>query len=283
MKPSYYYKYNFTSPEPIYAQVKEELKSYFQTGVVDDVLFPIYTEKCLNKLGRASYKIEENIFQLSNFECKLPDNFEAVREVWLTTSTDRSYRLPNAHYEQSTIRIGTKRDRCTENKFCPPDEIKVTYKTTGEMIQTFNCHYLLKPGNIHAKDSCSLDSFNVYSDSDDTFDIRNGKIYTNFPEGTLYMVYYAKVYDESEYQLIPDNDRIKDYIEAEIKYKCFETIYNNISDETLNQVFTKLQYYERKRDEARVLAETELRRQTLEQQIRATKSARNRLRKFNIS
>ena len=26
---SYYYKYNFISPEPIYATVKEELKSYF--------------------------------------------------------------------------------------------------------------------------------------------------------------------------------------------------------------------------------------------------------------
>jgi hypothetical protein len=282
MKVSYYYKYNFISPEPIYAELKEELRSYFQTGVIDDVLFPTYTEDCLDRLGRSSYKIEENILSIQDYEAKLPNGFEAVRELWLTTPQEMSYRMPGSYYEQSSIRVTPTRERCNGAEFCAPDEIKVTYKTNGTVIQKFNCHHLLKPGNIHARDNCSLDSFNMYSDSMETFEVRGGKLLTNFPEGTLYMVYYVKEYDRNEYQLVPDNIRIKDYIKAYLKYKCFENIYNNISDETLNQVQTKLAYYESKMYEAKVLAEIEIRKQTIEQQIRSTKASRRRLNKFDI-
>ena len=58
---SYYYKYNFVSPEPVYATVKEELKSYFDTGAVDDLLFPTYLDKALKKLGRTTFVISEEI------------------------------------------------------------------------------------------------------------------------------------------------------------------------------------------------------------------------------
>lgn len=279
---SYYYKFNFVSPEEIYTEIKEELRSYFQTGVIDDILFPRYTEDCLKRLGRGSYKIVENIFKLEDYECKLPTDFEAVRELWLVTPHQTTYKMPNSHYEQSSIRLDANRDdRCSE-KFCAPTEVKVTWKITGKIVQTFECSHLLKPGNIHATDKCSMDSVNMFSESMDTFDIRAGKIITNFPEGTLYMVYYTKEYDDNDYQLIPDNIRIKDYLKAYLKYKCFETIYNNISDETLNQVQVKLQYYESKMYEAKVLAENEIRKQTIEQQIRSVKSARDRFKKYII-
>lgn len=281
-KISYYYKFNFVSPETIFAEVKEELRSYFQTGVIDDILFPRYTEDCLKRLGRSSYKIVENIFQIEDFEFKLPENFEAVRELWLVTPHERSYRLPNYCYEQASVRITPERDRCDLGDFCAPKEIKVTYKNIDTVIQRFQCHYLLKPGNVHARDNCSLDSFNRFSDSLESFDIRGNKLVTNFPQGMVYMVYYIRETDENDYQLVPDNIRIKDYLKAYLKYKCFENIYNNISDETLNQVQVKLQYYESKMYEARVIAETEIKKQTLEQQIRSTKAARRRLNKYII-
>lgn len=282
-KISYYYKYNFISPEPIYTEIKEELRSYFQTGVIDDILFPKYIEDCLKRLGRSSYKIEENIFKLEDYETKLPDNFEAVRELWLVAPFEQSYQMPNSCYEQATIRVTPERDRCNPGDFCAPKEIKVTYKTTGTVIQRFECFHLLKPGNVHAKENCTLDSFNRYSDSMESFDIRGGKLITNFPIGTLYMVYYVKDYDDNEFQLVPDNIRILDYLKAYLKYKCFENIYNNVSDETLNQIQTKLQYYETRMYEAKVIAETEIRKQTVEQQVRSAISARDRLKKYNIT
>lgn len=281
-KVSYYYKYNFTSPEVIYTELKEELKSYFLTGVIDDVLFPRYTEDCLKRLGKGSLKIEENVFCLEDFEAKLPANFEDIRELWLTTPQEISYKMPNSHYEQSTFKVSAERERC-DDKFCAPDEVKVTYKTSGKVVQKFRCHHLLKPGNVNAQGHLSQDNWNIFAESLETFDIRNNKIVTNFPTGTLYAVYYVKDYDDNDYQLVPDNIRIKDYIKAYLKYKCFEIIYNNISDETLKQIEGKLRYYEMKADEAKVMAELEIRKQTVHQQIRATKSARKRLQKYNIS
>ena len=83
---SYYYKYTFTSPESIYSLVKEEFKSYFDTGAVDDLLFPTYLDKCLKKLGRSSYVISEDVIEIDNFQGRLPDNFYAVREAWMLTN-----------------------------------------------------------------------------------------------------------------------------------------------------------------------------------------------------
>jgi len=282
-KISYYYKYNFISPEPLFTKVKEELRSYFQTGVIDDVLFPTYVEKALKKLGRSSYKIENNIFKLEDYETRLPDNFKGVRELWLTSSSNQSYQMPSAHYEQDTFRITPHGNRCVEANICAPEEIKITYKTTNTVVQSYQCTHLLKPGNVNARENCSPDSINRYSDSIDSFDIRGGKIVTNFPNGTLYMVYYVEERDENEFQLVPDNERIIDYLEAELKYRCFENIYNNISDETLKQIEGKMIYYERKRDEALAEAKTEIRLQTLEKQVAATKAARNRFNKYQIT
>ena len=93
---SYYYKYNFISPESVYATVKEELKSYFDTGAVDDLLFPTYLDKCLRKLGRSSYVISEDILDISDFQARLPDNFIAVREAWMCTE------IPLRPYQDST-------------------------------------------------------------------------------------------------------------------------------------------------------------------------------------
>ena len=57
---SYYYKYDFVSPEPLYATVKEELKSYFDTGkYVSDELVNLDKNKVKAKSN--SRQIEEKV------------------------------------------------------------------------------------------------------------------------------------------------------------------------------------------------------------------------------
>ena len=107
---SYYYKYNFVSPEPVYSTVKEELKSYFDTGAVDDLLFPTYLDKCLKKLGRTTYVIAEQALYIEDFQARLPDNFVAVREAWMCTEIPQyPYQTANSLYtqaaSQTTIQI----------------------------------------------------------------------------------------------------------------------------------------------------------------------------------
>ena len=99
---AYYYRYNFISPEPIYSIVKEELKSYFDTGAVDDLMFPTYLDKCLQKMGRSSYVIAEQTLDISGYEARLPDNFFAVREAWMCTEIPQlPYQTANSFYSQA--------------------------------------------------------------------------------------------------------------------------------------------------------------------------------------
>src|SRR5680860_826812 len=99
---SYYYKYQFISPEGIYSTVREELKSYFDTGAIDDLLFATYTDKCLKKLGKSSYTITQEALFIEDFEARLPDNFHAVREAWMCTSISaRSYQSASSFYSQT--------------------------------------------------------------------------------------------------------------------------------------------------------------------------------------
>lgn len=295
---SYYYKYNFVSPEPTFAIVKEEFRSYFDTGAVDDLLFPTYLNKCLSKLGKGNYVIKEDTLYIEDFIARLPDNFYSVREAWLCTSVDGTpYRSANSFYSQAastdTIQVSPtvsgyracSNVDCTEQACggeCMPQLIQAVYKTNNQRNVSYKKQYLLKPGNISVKKDCSLDCANYNSSAPDSFDIRDNKFTTNFREGIVHLVFYATEYDDDSNQLIPDNYRIKEYIESFIKYKVIEQLTNQVTDETFNQLEAKLQRYERKVDEAYILAETELKKQDAYAKFRRIKENLNRLNMYEL-
>ncbi len=290
---SYYYKYNFISPESVYATVKEELKSYFDTGAVDDLLFPTYLDKCLRKLGRSSYVISEDILDISDFQARLPDNFIAVREAWMCTEIPlRPYQDSTSFYSQAssqtTIQIspltigGTpcvnaacQDAACTGT--CMPELIQAVYKTNQSVARGIAKSYLLKPGNISARSNCSVEYTNAWqfasvapsvheftpgSAGHDSFDIRDNKFVTNFRCGVVHLIFYVTEYDCTGNQMIPDNYRIKEFIEHFIKYKVFETLSNQLTDETFAQIQQKMLYYKGLADEAFVMADIEIKKQT---------------------
>jgi hypothetical protein len=286
-KSTYYYHYDFVSPAPLFALIKEELKSYYDAGAIDDLLWPIYLEKCLKKLRRGSYKINPLLLEIKDFEARLPDDFYAVREAWMCTSCTTSYQLPSAQYQ--AVAISTRLDSpdlycdlCTECQF--PDTIRALYKTTNTVLFEFRKQYLLKPGNISVEQNCTLNCANTpTSDCMDTFDVRGNKFVTNFREGVVHLIYYAKEYDESGYQLIPDSYDIWEYVEAFIKYKAFEQLSNQASDETYNQLQQKCQLYDQKQQEKFILARTETMKETVYQIQKAIRRNDNRLNKFILS
>jgi hypothetical protein len=290
---SYYYKYNFISPESVYATVKEELKSYFDTGAVDDLLFPTYLDKCLRKLGRSSYVISEDILDISDFQARLPDNFIAVREAWMCTEIPlRPYQDSTSFYSQAssqtTIQIspltigGTpcvnaacQDAACTGT--CMPELIQAVYKTNQSVARGIAKSYLLKPGNISARSNCSVEYTNAWqfasvapsvheftpgSAGYDSFDIRDNKFVTNFRCGVVHLIFYVTEYDCTGNQMIPDNYRIKEFIETFIKYKVFEMLSNQLTDETFAQIQQKMVYYKGLADEAFVMADIEIKKQT---------------------
>lgn len=307
---SYYYKYNFITPEIIYSTIKEELKSYFDTGAIDDLMFPTYTDKCLRKLGRSSYVISETPLEIEDFEARLPDNFYAVREAWMCMEVPQTpYQTANSFYSQAiseqTIQVSpviTNDVPCNgncppDNCTCMPDIIQAVYKTNHQMTRSYKRSYLLKPGNISAMSKCDvsytdawkftatnpdLHEFTPGSAGYDSFDIRGNKFVTNFRNGIVHLIFYAHEYDASGNQLIPDNFRIREYIEAFIKYKVFETLANQINDETFDQIQRKLGYYKQLSEEAFIMADIEIKKQDVYAKQRRIKQDLNRFNMYEL-
>ena len=307
---SYYYKYSFVSPESIYALVTEEFKSYMDTGAIDNLLFPSWLNKALNKLGKSSYIISEEILYIEDFECRLPDNFYAVREAWACTEiSDYPHQTANSFYSQAasatTIQISPMvidgqpcndplcvNDDCDP---CMPNLVQAVYKTnTQSFRRTFQRNYLLKPGNISANQHCGVEYTNAWRDipkihqstpfssSYDSFDIRDNKFVTNFRHGIVHLVFYATEYDDIGNQMIPDNYRIKEYVEAFIKYKLIEMLTNQVTDETFNQLVQKKADYKQQYEEAFIMADIEVKKSTVWQKQRKIKQDLNRFNMYKL-
>jgi hypothetical protein len=296
---SYYYKYDFISPEIVYSTVKEELKSYFDTGAIDDLMFPTYLDKCLRKLGKSSYQIQETLLEICDFEARLPDNFFAVREAWMCTTVDGyPYQSANSFYSQAaditTIQVSpvisggqacTNLDCTTpgcDGHSCLPELIQAVYKTNNSVNRSYTKSYLLKPGNISVKAHCSLDCANIGSSSADSFDVRDNKFVTNFRNAGVHLVFYSTEYDGAGNQMLPDNYRIREYVEAFIKYKVFETLSNQINDETFNQIQQKLMYYKQLSEEAFIMADIEIKKQDAWTKQRRIKQDLNRFNMYEL-
>lgn len=310
---SYYYKYNFTSPEPIYALVKEEFKSYFDTGAVDDLLFPTYLNKCLDKLGKSSYTIVPYTLFIEDFEARLPDNFYAVREAWMCAEIPLiPYQDASSFYSQassvttiqvSPLTIGGKpcnNPLCTHSECdgtCMPEILQAVYKTNGQRQRSYRLAYLLKPGNISVQNNCSVNYNENWSlfgqfpnsigntpgaSSYDSFDIRDNKFVTNFRTGIVHLLMYATEYDNNANQMIPDNYRIREYIEAFIKYKVMEMLTNQTTDETINVLERKLERYRQMCDEAYIMAEMEIKKQDVYAKQRRIHQQLNKFNKYEL-
>ena len=309
---SYYYKYNFISPEPIYATVKEELKSYFDTGAVDDLLFPTYLDKCLKKLGRTTYVIAEQPLYIEDFQARLPDNFIAVREAWMCAEIPQfPYQTANSFYSQAatetTIQVSPITTDCVIpspccgnvgcDGSCMPEIMQTVYKTNQSLARSYQQQYLLKPGNISARSNCDVDYTNAWqftqyapplheftpgSAGYDSFDIRDNKFVTNFRNGIVHLIFYVTEYDCSGNQMVPDNYRIREYIEHFIKHKVFETLSNQLTDETFAQIQQKMVYYKGLSDEAFVMADIEIKKQTPWDKQRRIKNDLQRFAKYEL-
>lgn len=284
---SYYYKYDFVSPAPLYAKVREELKSYFDSGAVDDLLFPTWTNDCIRKLGKVSYQVKSTLLHITDYQERLPDDFHKVKEAWACIpGKSVVYEHPSYIYQEcitSADLVGSNiPDTCdTCNDY--PSTIKVVYKfKDSEVIHYHGRSHLLKPGNLPTKECCVPHCENFYSTSSDIFDIHGNKFTTNFREGHVYLVYHAHERDSEGNRLIIEDIQVQNYIEAYLKFKLFEQLSNTVTDETFKQIAFKLERAERAKDEAWVIADTWTKKETVERKQLAKKRALNQNRMYDI-
>jgi len=260
------YKTNFISPLPIYARVKEELKSYFSTGSVDDLMFSIWTRDCIDKMEYTYLPLREAVLDMYNHKCELPCDFKAVKEVWLTATCHKGpITSPHVFYYQTDCRISpapaenASCEPCVQGYQCfppsqtpdpvalpslcdVPPEYVVTHKVMNQMIFSYTVTGMLKPGNFKTigrlHDSCpNRDIWSL-----ETFDIIGNNLVTSFSTGSIYMAYYgthAEVDDQTQYYMIPDNDPFQKYLYHYLRFMVFQQLFDQSTDETFNQIMAK--------------------------------------------
>lgn len=79
---------------------------------------------------------------------------------------------------------------------------------------------------------------NLYQDCPNTAWIQDGWIYTNFPNGTLYINYQGMMEDDAGNLLVPDHDMLNEYYEYAVKKRILENLVMN--DEVVSQAKIQL-------------------------------------------
>jgi len=258
---------NYISSEELFAEIREEMSSYFNTGAIDDMLFPRWTLYCLKRLKKSTMQVEATVIDINNHKGQLPDNFDSARAVWSCTVEERSVSSPVYRYSSRDIRL-TPYSKCEcpptlpcECDPCKPDRAyQVTYKHTDEILFKFNKKSLLTPAGVKVRNRCSDDCLNYQPTCDDTFDIDGCNIYTSFAKGKLYIEYYAENVDEEGNIMIPDDVFVQQYITAYIRYKLFKKLLDSTTDETFNVMRFKFSQAEKEKNEAFIQAEIELKK-----------------------
>lgn len=285
--PSTFNQVNFISPEPQFAYVKETLKAYFDTGIVDDLSFPLWLDQALKRFRKSHLQIEQTLLTIEQYEAVLPSNFNSVREAWVVAGVKQPFPVqsPSSFYYTTDCRIDNPAlsscDNCFDNgaNICTTlaggTEFQVVHKVKGFQQFSFQIAHLLQPGNMNARGWCHQGSPNLQNSltalpnphngiyKNDTFDIRDHKFIVNYPEGHVYLMYYYEPTDENNNQLVPDNFYILDYIRKYLIYKCLETVSYQPTEESFQIIMNRVDRADKAQAEAYILAEIDLKKQTV--------------------
>ena len=291
------------SPEKVFARIKEELKSYYSTGSIDTLLFPIWTKHCLDQFNNTFLPLETAVIDICNYKADLPCDFKSVKELWVCGTINKGpITSPFTFYYQSDCRISTNADTCSGcssstctdcadipspvgiPSLCGVDKsFWVTNKVQTSMNFSFTVKAMLKPGNNKTFSKCSETSLNRSCYSLDTFDIMGNKIVTSFLTGTLYLIYYADAtYDESGNYEIPDNDKFERYLYHYLRQMTFQILLDQCSDESYRQLTEKRNDEERRANDARIECRNYMMSETPYSVQQSIVRSYNRLNKYRI-
>ena len=232
---------NFISSEPLIAEVKQELKSYFEAGAISEVMIPTYVDQALRKLRVMVLKPEEVVLSFHDYKSELPCDFglldyaiyydseiawsqgvNSVRGTWYKsiqcTNGCVDCGLKEEMYE--TVSVATPGFKITMKK---PTWIKVYYGS---------------------KSLCVEDCPNLGFASNDVIQIHPNKTVTStFENGCIYVRYFSRPMDDDNLPMVPEVLEVEEYIKSYLKFKFFEQLWHSVVDESQRQVEAKFQYY----------------------------------------
>jgi len=258
--------------ENIKADIKSDLKSYEESGLIDDISLSIHLLNELKGFGGNVMQTYPIVLEIRNGQAKLPDNFfsliKAVKTEPIgyetTTECNQENLISNYFY-----RVRKEASKIWDNqsgKF----EDGAEYKEVCEKIYLFDNalkayfiygnHTKLKLTRGFDKSKLNLKCENIYvSESPYEINIINNTLQTNFTTGFICIWYQGLETDRDTGDIILPEDpnaNIYKYLVATGKAKVFELLWANDDD---TNVQNKLQFYKAEARENKTLALAQVR------------------------
>lgn len=236
----FYENLNYISADSLVAEVKQELKSYFESGAISEILIPTFIDQALRKLRVLALKPEEAVLHFTNYKSELPCDF-----VLLDRAMMYDHEVEWSAGVNSLQGYWYKSIECTNCSDCTPKEEiyeTITVPGTGFKLKMKQPKWIRV---YHAsKQYCTEGCENLSVSSSNVLQIfNNSKVSSTFEDGCVYIRYFSRPTDDDGIPMVPEVLEVEEYIKAYLKFKFFETLWHSIMDESAAQIQNKFQYY----------------------------------------
>jgi len=231
-----YNNFNFISSDIISAEVKQRLKSYFDSGSLTEAMMPTYIDTALRKLRVMVLEYDETVVPIDNYKGRLPSDCAYVKDAFLCNTV---YNVTNP--TMTTTYEYYKKTYC--NDTC--DNEYETFEQTSVTIPSWiinNLSPTLLRIYYTSKAYCSDDCTGLQSGNGKIIKINKKTITAEFESGNLYIQYYRRPEDEYG-PLIPEVVEVEEFIKAALYFELFKDLYNSVTDESINIIERKMAMY----------------------------------------
>jgi hypothetical protein len=233
------------------ADIKSSMKQYASAGLIDDLSVHNWIIEGLNNFNILPTIKVEAVINVKDNSAKLPAGFKTLYSAIkcepyvCTIEKEESKDVLQDFYFYKVREL-----KNTDWNFCDPCELEETESCVVEKVYLHNgtkanFYYnnvqdlKLKLTPHVKRTKCDKDcvNFSVY-DAPNEISIQNKTIYTNFKEGSIFMVYNGYEEDEEGFIIIPETEEghLNKYLQAYVKKQIIFELLTN-SDNTTNEQF----------------------------------------------
>lgn len=228
----------YISSKTLIAELKLQLKNYFESGLLTEALIPTYIDNAMRKLGNFALKPDDYILPIKDYTGYLPDDFHKLIVAY---SYDWVYEYTAG--VPSTTGWYVRNDDCVSCTECPNKGgvfEKIVIDSVSQKVS------LCKPEImkvVYSDSYCVEDCESTKTSSSNELKIFGNKVTTLFEEGFVTLRYFKRPMDEEGLPLIPEVYEVEEYVKAWTTFLLMEQVFNGSSIETYNQVKDKFTYY----------------------------------------
>lgn len=229
---------NFISAQDLLHEFKNDLRTYFERSILDDSYFYPVIRECLSKLGAKVYPVGSEVIWVDQYSGNLPKDFHKLivaiacfDYVIQSTANDNPQIYQVGETQIEDFLITKPKSTCVDD--CGNDLYVIQRFETFDVTFKEYCPLSVSPNSYPY---CTNDCFNkkVIGQSQVEINKGNGKIYTGFEKGSVF-INYLQTLEQHDTDgvdlLIPDFAPIREWIKAACVKKAFQVMYwNNDAD-----------------------------------------------------